>query len=171
MSRWDKIKNFNLAIDISHELLRDGIIEKVVFVGKNVNSSNEELLNLLDKNNLRGIFELKGFQADLSEFYEDSSFTLISSHSESCPMVLLESFSYGKPCFSTNVGDVRRIYEYSDDFIYDTVSEAKDKITAFLTKSETERKQIGIDLIELHDKNYSLNAMKKYYSLYEDCFW
>jgi glycosyltransferase involved in cell wall biosynthesis len=77
ISRWDKIKNFNLAIDICKKLLDDKIIDKVVFVGKNVDNSNNELLSLLDRYKLKDGISLDGFQKDL-EFYYNSSTTFYS---------------------------------------------------------------------------------------------
>ena len=172
VSRWDKIKNFNLAIEISKKLLEEKIIDQVVFVGKDVDSTNEELLSIIDHNNLKGQITLKGFQTDLKRFYNFSSFTLISSFSESCPMVLLESLSYGLPCFSTDVGDVKKIYNQNNDFIYTSASEAKMKISKYLNKTENERSKISINLINHHRDNYSLKAMrKKYLDLYENLFF
>lgn len=172
VSRWDKIKNFNLAIEISKILLSEKIIDQVVFVGKDVDYSNSELSSIIDQYNLKGQIALEGFQTDLSRFYSKSSFTLISSFSESCPMVLLESLSYGLPCFSTDVGDVRKIYNYDDDFIYASVLEAKQKILKYLNKTEHERSIISNDLINNHRYKYSHEAMKKnYLDLYEKLFF
>ena len=161
-----------MAIEISKILLEKKIIDKVVFVGKDVDSSNKELLSIIDHYNLKGQILLEGFQTDLKRFYKSASFTLISSYSESCPMVLLESFSYGIPCFSTDVGDVRKIYNHNDDFIYSSALEAKVKISKYLNKTENERSKISIELINKHRNNYSLQSMKKkYLKLYENLFF
>ena len=172
VSRWDKIKNFNLAIEISKKLLEETVIDQVVFVGKDVDVNNEELLSIINHNNLKDQITLAGFQTDLKKFYNSSSFTLISSFSESCPMVLLESLSYGLPCFSTDVGDVREIYNYNNDFIYTSALEAKIKISKYLNKTENEKSKIRANLINHHRVNYSIKAMKKkYLELYENLFF
>ncbi len=172
VSRWDKIKNFDLAIEISKKLLEENIIDRVVFVGKEVHQRNKDLLSIITDNNLNGKIKLEGFQSNLKKFYKSSSITLISSYSESCPMALIESLSYGLPCFSTDVGDVKNIYNDNEDFIYKTATEAKEKISNYLNKTKSERDKISDTLINHHRNNYSLEAMKKkYLKLYENLFF
>ena len=71
-----------------------------------------------------------------------------------------------------DVGDVKKIYNQNNDFIYTSASEAKIKISKYLNKTENERSKISIDLINHHRDNYSLKAMKKkYLDLYENLFF
>src|SRR5699024_1379227 len=50
-----------------------------------------------------------GYKEDVEAFYELTDVTLLSSYSESFPLVLLESARAKKPVITTNVGGVEKL--------------------------------------------------------------
>lgn len=171
IARWSPIKNFPYALEIISDLITKKLITKALMVGDNVDYSNTELMTLICQKGLNNNnVELLGLQENMNDIYNLASFTLITSHSESCPMVLLESMARGIPCFSTRVGDIPLIIG-ANDFIFDSADEAVYKIRKYIDLNTESKKRIQTELNTRHKNSFSINRMnQKYSKLYENMF-
>ena len=113
--RYSKQKN------IESLLIAFSLIEKkyrniyLVMVGKNINTKNKNLINIIKGNKINNIFFLDE-QKNLLEFYNGIDLLTLVSHSESFPNVIAESMLCSTPVFSSDAGCARKIID-NDQFI------------------------------------------------------
>lgn len=82
---------------------------KILMIGKNLDSSNTALLNLLIENSLTDKVVLMGQQADISAYLDIMDVFCLSSCMEGFPNVVCEAMAMSTPCVVTDVGDAALI--------------------------------------------------------------
>lgn len=134
VGRKDPIKNVDLAFNISVELLTIGIVETVTFVGTglDIDYRNELVEKYNVSKSVSNKLDFLGFQKNLDDLYEMSDLLLLSSHSESCPMSVIEAARSGLAIASTDVGDVR-IMIHKDNVFYDSKENAVEGISTLFS--------------------------------------
>ena len=65
--------------------------------GDNIDYENKELLRMLEKNNIKNFVTLLGIKDNIYEIMNCLDFLVLSSYSEACPNVILESSLCGIP--------------------------------------------------------------------------
>lgn len=80
---------------------------RYVFAGEGRNKA--ALRDLAGQLGLSGRIEFTGFVSDMRPLYERCDFIALPSHSEACPLALLEAAHSGKPAIATDRGAVRSI--------------------------------------------------------------
>lgn len=163
VARLHPIKNHPVAFKAIQQLIADGISVKLLCVGDGPARKNIE--DLLTKMNLRENVELLGFRKDVHAILEISDVCLLTSDSESFPLVLLESARAHKPIVSTDVGGVDqlisndkhgRVVPIKDaDAIYHALKEL------YILKTENKLTTIGDMLFEFAKANFSLDQLHK----------
>lgn len=171
VGKWSPIKNIPLAVEIIERLLIDNVIDKVFFVGFGLTDDNQEFINLIKSKKIpTSNIEFFGVVNNLDVIYDKSSIMLISSFSESLPLVFLEGLSFGIPCFSTKVGDIPLFLD-SDMFLFERSEEAIEKIRLYFELSDTEKGKIKFEFVKLHNDFFlSENMILNYKMLYENLY-
>jgi len=78
----------------------------LVLAGKDIDSDNKELIQLIKKYNIYDICILKSEVMNVAEIIKSCKLTILSSkYGEAFPNVVLESITCGVPVIATNVGD------------------------------------------------------------------
>ena len=110
LARWDKQKNFKLALQ-SIQLLKKHIPNfKFFLAGEDMTRRNKELISMIKFYNLEKDVILLGEIKNMPKLYNSLDLTIMtSSYGEAFPNVLAESMSCGIPCISTNIGDASNI--------------------------------------------------------------
>jgi glycosyltransferase involved in cell wall biosynthesis len=78
---------------------------KVVLVGSNLDTSNNELNKIIHNYDLIDEFILMGKRTDIFNIMNGFDLFVLSSSSEGFPNVLAEAMACGTPCITTDVGD------------------------------------------------------------------
>jgi len=83
---------------------------KIFLAGNQLDNSNLELNNLINKYGLKKNVNLLGQINCIESFFKNSDINLLTSKfGEAFPNVLIESMFYGTPCISTDIGEARYI--------------------------------------------------------------
>lgn len=103
-------KGFSYLIEAINHLVKKGIDCRLVIFGEgNERSSLEEKITKLSLN--ANVF-LAGFTSDVSRFFSNFNFFILSSLTEGLPMVLLEALSANIPVIATSVGGIPELLAY-----------------------------------------------------------
>jgi poly(glycerol-phosphate) alpha-glucosyltransferase len=148
----DVIKGAKFGILAMAEILKEVPDAKLTIVGLN---APENLKNLTKELNIEKNVYWPGFSTNISEFYLNSSVLLVTSVTESFPMVMNEGKAHGLPIVAFNI-------DYSPCFnsgvilveMFDYISMAKETIK--LLQSYDYRKKKGKEA-KLSLKNYINN--------------
>jgi glycosyltransferase involved in cell wall biosynthesis len=113
-----------------------------------------ELLALKKKLRIDNV-KFIGEKKEISNYYNEADFVIISSISEGFPNVLLEAFSHDKIVFSSKVGEVPNIIKHNQNgYLYDAgkYKDLSKLIMHHLEKSDTEKLKMKENLrSEKHD--------------------
>lgn len=112
------IKGLDLLIDgikLYSENFRSNNI-RVSMYGQNYGNWHNNILNMIDKNNVKDLIELHNgvIGKDKENFLLNSDLFIQTSRSEGMPMGILEALSYGIPCIvteGTNLGELIKRYD------------------------------------------------------------
>jgi len=106
LARYHPQKDFKNLLASLAIVRNSGYEFKILLAGKNVDFSNNELVHILDKLELRNYVSLYGLVHHPLELIKKSDFLLLSSsNGEGFPNVLIEAMSLSVPCIATDVGD------------------------------------------------------------------
>ena len=78
-------------------------------VGSDINESNKELVNLVERLKIKDKVFFLNEQKNLVEFYNGIDLLVLTSHSESFPNVIAESMLCSTPVLSSNAGCAKKI--------------------------------------------------------------
>ena len=105
IGRFDPLKNhagFFSAMAAVHEQMPQ---VHLVLAGKDVDSDNEELMQLIEDAGLLENTHLLGLRDDIPELMAALDVLACPSHAEAFPNVVGEAMAAGVPCVATDVGD------------------------------------------------------------------
>lgn len=115
VGRFDPLKDFKNFVAAAAELAKKRGNVKFLMVGKNLDWSNQVLLEWIGDKGLVERFRLVGEQANVPYFLSAMDIFCLSSASEAFPNVLVEAMAIGLPCVATRAGDAADILG-ADDF-------------------------------------------------------
>ena len=102
---YDPLKDQETLIKSLGYLDQKGINFNAIFVGKKLDSSNDNLIKLIKDNGLTKRIHLLGIRNDISAIMNGIDVFMLSSVSEAFPNVLNEAMACETPCITTDVGD------------------------------------------------------------------
>jgi len=116
------------------------------------------------------LFEGYKYGDELEEIYKNAAFVVIPSECyENAPMVLLETFSYGKPAIGSDIGGIPEfIIDGETGYLFEpgNYNELREKIS-YLYDNPSIVKEMGKKARKIVEKNYSEDVhYKKLISLY-----
>tara|TARA_B100001063_G_scaffold247203_1_gene291242 strand:+ start:874 stop:2019 length:1146 start_codon:yes stop_codon:yes gene_type:complete len=79
--------------------------------GKDINSQNQELINIVSRLNIKNKVFFINEQKNLVEFYNGIDVLILTSHSESFPNVIAEAMLCTTPVLSSNAGCSKKIID------------------------------------------------------------
>ncbi|WP_071460836.1 glycosyltransferase [Bacillus massilinigeriensis] len=124
VARFDPVKRHELAIE-ALETVRKVSKEKVRLLLVGEGTERKRLEDLVMAKNLNSHILFLGHQDEVAPFFKLADATLLTSRTESFPLVLLESSREGTPAITTDVGGVREmIPDPEHGFIVDGTSQA-----------------------------------------------
>jgi glycosyltransferase involved in cell wall biosynthesis len=102
-------KGFDVLVEAAERVLRTE--RDVGFILFGDGPCRSELANQINELGLAGSFVLAGFRPDLDKFLPFLDLTVLPSHTEGMPNVVLESFAAGVPVVATAVGGTPEVVE------------------------------------------------------------
>ncbi len=109
VGRYHPMKDHGNFLAAARGLLDSGVGARFVLCGLGVDETNDELMTLVDRYDLRGVTSLLGEREDPQRIMNSFDLGTISSAGEGFPNVVCEMMLCGIPCVVTDVGDAALI--------------------------------------------------------------
>jgi glycosyltransferase involved in cell wall biosynthesis len=109
VASWSPVKNHALFLQAAARVREQRPNAVFVLIGRNMDSSNAELVRQARSLGLSESLRLLGERDDVASLYPGFDVAILTSRSEGFPNVLAEAMSCGVPVVSTDVGDARAI--------------------------------------------------------------
>ncbi|TLE02345.1 glycosyltransferase [Helicobacter bilis] len=104
---------------------------------------------------------LKPFTSDMESVYLNANIFVMSSHTESMPMVLIEAASYGLPIVAYDIGTIRDCFHDNGILVKDNDEKAFCKALSTLMENEEKRIVMGKNGIKLAKDTFSKERILK----------
>jgi len=129
-----------------------------------------QLLEYIDKNNLKDRVVFEGFINNISEIYKKADLIILPSYEEGLPNVILESFLYKRYCIASNISANRFILsEKGGLFNPDDYKELVEEIIKFENKTKKQKKNILLENHYFLKKEFSIKRLvNEYESLFKE---
>jgi glycosyltransferase involved in cell wall biosynthesis len=169
VGRFDPLKdyrNFVLAATVVAAKVNH---VKFLMVGRDIDSTNNELKGWLDESGLAHKFVLAGERSDIPECLAAMDMFCLSSSKEGFPNVVCEAMAMNVPCVVTDAGDAAEIVSDTGIVVVPRDSSAlAGALQAMISKGVAERSRLG-ELARLRiEKNYSIEiASARFENLYK----
>jgi L-malate glycosyltransferase len=171
VARLDPVKRHELALDAIEELIKQHPEIKLLLIGDGPIRSDIE--NSIMKKGLSEHVKMFGHRDDADAFYRIADMTLLTSKTESFPLVLLESARANTPVITTDVGGVRdMIPDPSYGFIIGQEGEKSELISSIknaITMKKTDSLAKMAAKFKKHvSKHYSIRSfVESIYNVYK----
>lgn len=136
VGRLEKVKGFDVLIEALKQQPFPKDSWKLVICGEG--SEFNHLKELTKKSSLTNNIEFKGWvdKTQLDDHFEQANLYILSSLSESFPLVVLEAMEFATPVIATNVGDVEDMFpEQVDKDIFLIEPNNPDKLKESLSQT------------------------------------
>ncbi len=167
VARFDPVKRHNLAIDAVGEISKNHKETKLLLVGDG--PTRKEIERLVNQRGLENHIKFLYHRNDVEALYSLADVTLLTSATESFPLVLLESSREKTPVITTDVGGVR---DMIPDSSYSWVLNGSEvnEIAAALQhvlqlKKDKKLEEIGERFYQYTSKHFSVQSFAK--SIYD----
>lgn len=172
VGRFNKVKDhktFIMAADLVAELIPNA---HFVMVGRDVEATNQELIEIINQVQNPEIFSLLGERDDVLDCMMASDVFCLHSKTEGFPNVLGEAMLCGLPCVSTDVGDAKRVMNNSSWIVEPSNPEQlARKLYQLLIMPKSDRIAIGQVYSERIKLEFAMESTsEKYRNLYELIF-
>jgi L-malate glycosyltransferase len=163
VARFDPVKCHTLAFAALKEVVRTNPNVKLLLVGDG--PIREELERTVKEDQLEPNIVFFGQQKDVDRFYQLADVTLLTSKTESFPLVLLESARACTPAITTDVGGVQKMIP-DPTFGFIVAVDHKDEIVSALEKAivlkiNNELSQMGRRFYDYTSQHFSLQSFAK----------
>jgi glycosyltransferase involved in cell wall biosynthesis len=160
VARFDPVKRHELAISAVQKMVETTPNVKLLLVGDG--PSKPAIEEFVREKGLENNVYFLGYQENVAPFYKVADITLLTSKTESFPLVLLESSREKTPVITTDVGGVQTMIPdrtYGIILRNDTVEEiVKELNNALELKKQGELKKMGERFYLFTSRNFSVQA-------------
>ena len=160
VARLDPVKRHTIAFTALKEVVKVNPYVKLFLVGDG--PLKETLERKVKEEHLQNNVFFLGFQKNVDMFYQIADITLLTSKTESFPLVLLESAREDTPVITTDVGGVKKmIPDPSFSFIVevDNVEEIKSALEkAIELKENNELSHMGRKFNKYTSQHFTVNS-------------
>lgn len=112
LARWDAQKDHQNLIKACSILVKEGINDfHCTLAGSDINEKNVQLMDLLNRHNVREFVTLLGPISTVPELLQQSDYLVLPSLGEAFPNVVAEAMLAGTPCIVTDVGDAAEMVQ------------------------------------------------------------
>ena len=160
VARLDPVKCHTLAITAMKEVVGSHPGVKLLLVGDG--PIREELERMVKEEGLEQNVLILGHQKNVDRYYQIADVTLLTSKTESFPLVLLESAREYTPAITTDVGGVRKMipdqtygFVVNVDSLEEVVSALK---KAIQLRENNELSTMGLRFYEYTSQRYSVQS-------------
>lgn len=105
IGRFDPLKNHDGFIASMEKVCSKVPDVKILLVGKNIDSSNKKLMQVIETTGLYNKVIALGERNDIPELVAAMDILVCPSHAEAFPNILGEAMAAATPCVATDVGD------------------------------------------------------------------
>ena len=169
VGRLSQVKGQDVFIKAAGVILQKFPTVKFLMVGRGLESTNQKVTALIEKNAQLENFIMLGERSDVPVCLRCMDIFCLPSRSEGLPNALGEAMLLGVPCVSTDAGDASVLG--GDDVPIARVDNPEDlanKLIGMIENSQQERDQIGQRLSQRIIDEYSIEKMtNRYQVLYE----
>lgn len=164
VGRYHPMKDHASFVKAAEIVLRKNPKNRFLMVGTNVDSQNEQLMELIPAD-LSKHFLLLGERSDVNRLYCAMDVFCLSSSSEAFPNVLGEAMASSLPCITTNVGDAAYLLGNSGIVVPPKRTEilAKAMVETSLLAKEKKR-ALGVMARKRIEQQFSLGRVVEAYS-------
>ncbi|WP_172840472.1 glycosyltransferase family 4 protein [Virgibacillus phasianinus] len=168
VARFEKVKRHNLALIAFSQVVTDHPNCKLLLVGDG--SERKQAEALAEQLGITGYVHFLGHRQDVECFYNLADVTMLTSASESFPLVLLESARARTPVISTDVGGVKElIADPSVGFLVEDSNITNAMKDAIFLKKEGKLQVMGENLHIHASTKFSLEIFaENIYNVYLD---
>ena len=170
VGRWHKIKDYPNLFRAVKILADKNLKFKCLLVGTGLEESNEELVNLIEKENIKNKVILMGKSNEVPVMLSNSDLYILHSAGEGFSNSLGEAMACSVPCVATDVGDCSYILKGLGTIVESRNPQAlAEAIDKKLRMSSDERKREGSLLRKRVEESYDIKVVvNKYYEVYND---
>ena len=169
VGRYDSLKGYDVFIEAAARIAM--VVHNAIFlmIGRQVDSNNIELRNLIESRGGDASFRLLGERSDVSQLMSTMDVYCLSSRAEGFPNVVAEAMLMQVPCVVTNVGDAARIVGPTGCVVPPNEPIAIAEAVCSLERMGEERRRTTGDAARQRIvKHYGIEAVSKQYEqLYE----
>lgn len=170
VGRFDVAKGHTYLLKAVKRLLAEVPNIRLVCVGRGMDASNVEIMNMLDSDEIRSRVHLVGERSALERIYPAFDIFCSSSIGEGFPNALSEAMACGVPCVATDTGASRELVEGVGEVVKprDT-AEIVDGLRSMIRKTSEERRVLGVAGRERIASQFALTAVaERYAELYRE---
>ncbi|MCX7694617.1 MAG: WecB/TagA/CpsF family glycosyltransferase [Caloramator sp.] len=167
VARMHPIKGHETLLSAAKKVIEDGLNPLFILVGDG--PIMEDVKNRVSELGLKNNVYFAGFTKP-DEFLSISDFTVLTSYSESFPLVVLESAKYMKTVVASNVGGVKEIVQDRENGLLFNAGDVDElyKDIKYLIENKDIAKILGEKLFRQASNNYSIeNMAQQYIKAYE----
>lgn len=168
IARLHPIKGHKNFLDACEKIYKDMKTVGILLVGDG--ELRKDLENYIKDYNIKNNIVFLGYQSP-DDFFKISDFTILTSYSESFPLVILESGLYQKPVLASNVGGIPEIIKTMENGILVNPKDIDDISKGLKTMLNSEKtKELGLKLKEDILKKFSIEALgDSYIRIWRSC--
>lgn len=161
-------KGIKYFIEAALELLKTDAKVKYVIVGDG--DLKENIINIIEENNLKGMFIILGFRKDVLNIINQLDLVILPSLREGLPLLPMEVFSQKKTIIATNIEGTNEVVTNNVDGLLVEPRNSKQLADAIyhLYSNSLELNNLGENAYNTYCEKFKLeNVMGKYKNYYE----
>lgn len=169
IGRYDIAKGHQYLIEAFGKLLASGVDARLIMIGRGIDSSNHELISLLERHRCAEQVILLGEQLAVENITPAFDIYCSSSISEGFPNAIAEALACAVPCVVTDTGASREIVESAGWIVEPRDPQGLSRALALAIQSGADcRMAMGKFGRERIENSYGLKSItERYYSLYD----